>query len=96
MCTFKGEGFRTAQDLAFSFPCTHLLTLVLWWVDLGWLPSVYQAVLSLPLLSRMGGENTKKKLVSQDKDWEIACQLVIGKIGSTCGKINLPINNRVR
>ena len=38
----------------------------LWYVNVSWLPVVHQAILSLPLLSRTGGENTtkKKKLMS--------------------------------
>lgn len=41
----------------------------MWWVNLGWMPDVHQAVLWLYLLSRMGkGEKTRwKKLVGQDK-----------------------------
>lgn len=39
------------------------------WVDLGWMPDVHQAALSLYLLSRMGwGEKIRwKKLLGQDK-----------------------------
>jgi len=34
------------------------LTLVVLWVDLGWLPGAHQDTLSLPLLNRTGGKNT--------------------------------------
>ena len=37
-------------------------TSVVWWVDLGWLPGAHPAAVSLPLLSRTGGENMMKSL----------------------------------
>lgn len=34
-----------------------------WWVNLGWLPNVHQAAISLPLFNRRRRENKMKKLV---------------------------------
>ena len=46
-----------------------------WWLNLGQLPDTYPAVLSLPLLHRIGGENKMEKLIGQDKDRAITYQL---------------------
>lgn len=56
---------------AFEAPWT--IFLVLWWVDLRWLPDAHPA--ALPLLNETGAENAMEKLVVQDKDWEITYQL---------------------
>ena len=48
----------------------------MWWVDLGQWLGTHPAALSIPLLRRTGGQNRTKKLMSQDKDKEIACQLL--------------------
>jgi len=34
----------------------------LWWVDLGWMPGVHQAALSLPFLAGLGRENIMQGL----------------------------------
>jgi len=49
--------------------------IILWQVDLGWLPDAHPAALSLPLLNRTGEENKMEKLVGQDKDRKTAYQL---------------------
>lgn len=57
--------------------------------SLGWLPDTHPAALSLPLLSRTRGENTKKKLVGRDKDREITYGLASRAKQTQLRKINL-------
>lgn len=45
-----------------------------WWVDLGGMPGIHQATLSLPLLNWIGGEKYNRSLVSQDRDRKITLQ----------------------
>jgi len=61
---------------------------LLWWVDVDWLPDPHPATLLLPLLSKAGVGYTTKKLTGQDKDREIAYQLLSQeKHHSTWGKL---------
>lgn len=47
----------------------------LYWIDLGWLPSAHQAILSLSLSQKERGREYDEKLLGQDKDGEIAYAL---------------------
>jgi len=50
--------------------------------DLGWMPGVHQATLSLPALQLDGREKYNKRLMGREKDREIA---VVGNTDSTQG-----------
>ena len=68
---------RIFRPILFSnFIIYSYLSLSLWWVDHGRLADPHPATPSLPLLNRTGGENKMEKLVHQDKDRQIADQLL--------------------
>lgn len=50
--------------------------MMVWWINLGWVPDTHPATFSLTLLNRAGEGNKMKKLMGQDKDGEITCQLL--------------------
>lgn len=48
----------------------------MWWVSFGKQPNTSPAACSLPLLSRVEGENRLKKLVGRDEDRETGKKLL--------------------
>lgn len=59
----------------YSHECRFLCVMV-WWADLGWPPDPHPDAVLLFLLVNEGEENKKKRLMSWDKDKEVAYGLL--------------------